>query len=85
MQPIMCEKDFDDVFHVRVADRCCANCEYGRNEYEGGASCLHPRRNDGGHDYEKGQVASKWRSYNTMQNFVCDLWSRKEGETSESC
>ena len=79
MQQIMCKKDFDDVFHVRVADRCCANCKHGENEYEGGATCRHPKRNDGGHDYEEGITTSKWYSYNTMQCDVCDLWEGKEG------
>lgn len=75
----MCEKDFDAVFHVRLAPRCCANCKHGDNEFEGGATCYHPNRNDGGYSYEEGEVTSKWHCYNTMQNFVCDLWEEKEG------
>lgn len=76
---IMCEADFDKAFHVRLADKCCANCKYGKNEYEGGATCSHPSRNDGGNDYEKGECSSKVWKYNTMQSCVCDGWEAKEG------
>lgn len=77
---IMCEADFNKAFHVRLADKCCANCKHGENEYEGGATCSHPSRNDGGNAYENGECASKWYGYNTMQCNVCNGWEAKEGD-----
>ena len=74
---IMCREDFERAFHVRLADRCCANCKHGESEYEGCATCRHPFRNDGGKDYEAGERASKVYSYNSMQHEVCDLWEQK--------
>ena len=26
---IMCREDFEREFHVRLADKCCANCKHG--------------------------------------------------------
>ncbi len=76
---IMCEADFDKALNVRLADKCCANCKHGENEYEGGATCSHPERNDGGNYYENGECARKVWEYNTMQGYVCDGWEAKEG------
>ena len=75
----MCSEDFEVAFHVRLAARCCANCKHGKNEYDGYATCFHPKRNDGGRDYEAGETTSKWSSYNTWQNSVCDLWEKNNG------
>ena len=75
---IMSIEDFDRTFHTRLADKCCANCKHGECEYEGGATCRNPKRNDGGYLYEKGEPSSKYFSYNTMQCDVCDLWEKEE-------
>lgn len=77
---IMCAEDFDRVFNVRLAEKCCANCKHGDCEYEGEATCSHPKRNDGGQSYEEGELAQKYYSYNACQCNVCDLWEAK-GET----
>ena len=69
----MCSEDFDRIFNVRLAE-CCANCKYGECEYEGCATCSHPKRNDGGYADEEGELASKYYSYNAHQWEVCDLW-----------
>lgn len=69
---IMCCEDFERTFKVRVADKCCANCKYSDNEYEGFATCRHPKRNDGGED------ESSYYSYNAHQWEVCDLWEAKK-------
>ena len=66
-EKIMCMEDFDTTFHVRLADKCCANCKHGEYECEGGATCRNPKRNDGGYLY-----------YNTLQCNVCDLWEKEE-------
>ena len=79
---IMCAEDFERVFNVRLAEKCCANCKHGDCEYEGGATCSHPKRNDGGRSYEEGEVAQKYYSYNVCQCNVCDLWEAK-GATDE--
>ena len=75
---ILCCEDFEVAFHVRLAEKCCANCKHGECEYEGCATCMHPKRNDGGKDYQLGVTTSKWYSYNAMQFNVCDLWECKE-------
>ena len=77
---IMCAEDFDRIFNVRLAEKCCANCKHSKCEYEGCATCSHPKRNDGGYTYEEGETAQKYYSYNACQCNVCDLWEAK-GET----
>lgn len=77
---IMCAEDFERVFNMRLAEKCCANCKHGDCEYEGDATCSHPKRNDGGQSYEEGELAQKYYSYNACQCNVCDLWEAK-GET----
>lgn len=76
---IMCMEDFDKAYHLRTAERCCLNCRHGECEWEGGATCSHPLRNDGGKDQEDGEPAQRVYSYNTMVCNVCDLWKPKEG------
>lgn len=76
---IMCSEDFERAFHVRLAEKCCANCKHGECEYEGCATCRHPERNDDGYTYEQGELASKYYSYNAHQCDVCDLWEAKGG------
>lgn len=80
---IMCAEDFVRIFNVRLAEKCCANCKYGDCEYEGGATCRHHKRNDGGWLYEKGEVSQKYYSYNVCQCNVCNLWEAK-GENDGS-
>lgn len=75
---IMCQEDFDRVFNMRIADKCCANCKYSKCEHEGYATCSHPARNDGGYCYEEGEETSKCWPYNTMRSNVCDGWGPKE-------
>lgn len=72
---IMCCEDFERAFHVRLAEKCCANCKHGGSEYEGFATCSHPKRNDGGYADEEGE--SKYYTYNAHQCDVCDLWEAK--------
>lgn len=72
---IMCCEDFERVFNVRRAQKCCANCKYGSCEYEGFATCSHPKRNDGGCKNEEGE--GSYYPYNAHQCDVCDLWKKK--------
>ena len=74
---IMCAEDFDHIFNVRLSEKCCANCKHGDREFEGEATCSHPKRNDGGRAYEEGELAQKYYSYNARQCNVCDLWEAK--------
>lgn len=76
---IMCMEDFDKAFHLRLAERCCANCKHGEREFEGGATCCHPKRNDGGES-----LMYKWFLYNTSQCNVCDLWEGGEDAKTET-
>ena len=73
---IMCCEDFERVFNVRRAQKCCAKCKYGSCEYEGFATCSHPKRNDCGYGDEE-EDSSKYYPYNTHQCDVCDLWKTK--------
>jgi hypothetical protein len=77
---IMCSEDFERAFHVRLAEKCCANCKHGEREYEGFATCSHPKRNDVGYVDEEGE--SKYYTYNAHQCDVCDLWEVK-GEIND--
>ena len=67
-------KDFDRTFHLRIADQCCGNCRHGKCEdeyglnWQGEATCSHPKRNDGDPPYELGNV---------LQCQTCDLWEGK--------
>lgn len=45
--------------HFREADKCCANCKFGENGWEGEATCHHPSLI--GENY-------------VMQHNVCDSW-----------
>ena len=74
---IMSEEDFNRIFNARLAEKCCANCKHGKCEYDGYATCRHPKRNDGGYAYEEGELTKKYYSYNTHQYDVCDLWEAK--------
>lgn len=74
-QEIMCSEDFERIFNVRVAEKCCANCKYGGIKYEGFATCSHPKRNDCGYGYEEGE--EKYYPYNILQCNTCDLWEKK--------
>lgn len=74
---IMCEEDFEKCFNWRTAEKCCANCKHGEGEYEGYATCYHPKRNDGGYAYKEGELVSKCFPYNTHKCDVCDLWEAK--------
>lgn len=71
-------EDFERVFNYRMADRCCANCKHGENEYEGCATCHHRERFDFGRDND-----TRVMSYNALQHFVCDAWERKESEVRD--
>lgn len=66
-------KDFEMKFNYRTADRCCANCKHGENEYDGCCTCRHRERFDLGRDAD-----SRIMSYNVMQCNVCDAWEAKE-------
>ena len=68
-------KDFEKKFNYRTADRCCANCKHGENEYEGGATCHHVERFDFGRDAD-----IRIMSYNVLQCDVCDAWEAKEAK-----
>ena len=81
-EEIMCCEDFERVFHVRLAEKCCANCEYGDCEYEGCVTCSHPKRNDCGYGREEEEDSSRYYSYNARQCDVCDLWKQK-GENND--
>mgnify|MGYP003293504736 CR=1 FL=1 len=78
-QKIMCCEDFERTFKVRIANKCCANCKHGEREYEGFATCSHPKRNDGGEE------ESRYYSYNAHQWEACDLWEarRKNNECNK--
>lgn len=58
-------EEFAKKYHVRCADKCCANCAYGSIECEGECDCEHPYliNKDGGLLMSGGMV-----------NTVCDLW-----------
>lgn len=73
---IMCREDFAREFHVRLADKCCANCKHGENECEGEATCMHPKRNDTGYWAEE-DVTLPYQAFNVIQSNVCDLWEPK--------
>jgi hypothetical protein len=64
---IMCDEDFEKCFNVRLA-KCCASCKYGDLEYEGEATCEHPKRPSG----------LGYFAYSVLQCQVCNLWESKE-------
>lgn len=61
---------FRDKYHVRCADRCCANCKYGSAEFEGEATCDHPER-------------EQPTSHNSDLFHVCDVWKPREDKKNE--
>jgi hypothetical protein len=63
--------DFEKEFHLRFAEKCCGNCKYGKCEYDGDATCSHPKRNDTNED------GVPYLKRNVMQMSVCDLWEKK--------
>ena len=54
-------EDFKTKYHLRDADRCCANCKHGDVQYDGECSCDHPLCQDS-------IMAGEWT------HSVCDLW-----------
>ena len=62
--------DFEKAFNFRRAEKCCGNCKYGKCEYDGGATCRHPKRNDADED------GIPYLKHNVMQIGVCDLWGK---------
>ena len=56
------------LFVFRMAEKCCANCRYGVEGYEGECDCSHPLVD----------ADERWRMGGTIVN-VCDLWERKGG------
>lgn len=77
-QEIMCSEDFERIFNVRLAEKCCANCKHGEIEYEGDATCIHPNRNDTG-CWAKEDATLPYQTFNVMQSNVCDLWEAEGG------
>lgn len=64
--------DFEEAFHLRLAEKCCGACKYGECEYDGDATCSHPKRND------TDEEGVPYLKCNVMQISVCDLWEKKE-------
>lgn len=73
---ITCCEEFERMFNVRLAEKCCANCKHGEREYEGCATCKHPKRNDTEYWY-KDEDTLPYAPYNVKQFNVCDLWEAK--------
>lgn len=72
---IMSEKDFEDSYHMRIAD-CCESCEWGTSECEEFATCSNPKRNDIGEPEESAE--RKYTIYNTCKHQICDLFQRRK-------
>lgn len=75
------KEDFERESHYRIADRCCGNCKHGLGDFEGEATCEHPKRNDFGHCGDPGD--RKVMTDNVWQCNVCDWWEKREGEAAE--
>lgn len=74
---IKCREDFERIFNVRIAEKCCASCKHSDIEVEGDATCKHPKRNDKG-QLSKEDAVSTYKTFNVMQSSVCDLWEKGE-------
>ena len=74
---ITCMSDFEKAFNLRRAEKCCGNCKYGECEYDGDATCSHPKR----HDTDKDGIP--YSQCNVMQMSVCDLWEKKNIRVQE--
>ena len=59
--------EFKEAHHLRMADRCCLNCEHGREDYDGESYCHHPAIEEGRYS------RSNWSD-------VCDMWEKKKEE-----
>ena len=60
--------EFDRKYHLRLSEKCCANCMHGDPDFEGEARCSHPKRG-----YKPGERVR----LNTECDNVCDLWESK--------
>lgn len=55
--------------HFRMADKCCSNCKFGEDDYEGCAICHHPSLDFTDDDGEQDHA-----HLGAYQEDVCDLW-----------
>lgn len=60
--------EFREAHNFRKAEKCCANCRYGAEGYEGECDCSHPLVD----------ADERWLMGGTIAN-VCDLWEREGG------
>ena len=66
---------FEKKYNFRLAEKCCLNCHWGRTEYEGEATCVHPER-EVPVDGSSGEIYIDRN--NTCECNVCDAWKPKE-------
>ena len=70
--------DFEEAFNLRLAEKCCGVCKYGKGGYDGEATCSHPKRHDTDDD------GVPYIKYNVSQMHVCDLWEKREPKSISS-
>ena len=63
------DMEFDQKYHRREAEKCCASCMHGCPDFEGEARCSHPKRG-----YNPGEKVR----LNTQCDSVCDLWEKRK-------
>ena len=80
---IMCAEDFDRIFNVRLAEKCCANCKHSKCEYEGCATCFNPKRNDGGYIYTKKEIRRKNTIHTMLTSVMCATCGKLKEARSE--
>lgn len=69
----ICE-EFEKSNHLRLADRCCANCLYGEDDLDGASNCEHPSLEY----YDEFTKEKRRADIGAMQCMVCDQWEKRE-------